>query len=464
LKTNKGFKNKKMQLRDKRVLVLGMGISGLAVSHLLKSKGARVIIGESKENGQMQEKKNKLAKEGIEVVLGPHPMELLEGKKLIVVSPGIPLDIPLLQEAGRLNIPIMGELELAFHFFRGDSLTAITGTNGKTTTTVLTGEILKGAGRNVQLAGNIGFPLSQVVEKDHRIIVTEVSSFQLETTCKFSPSISCILNITPDHLDRYSSLEEYVRAKERIFLNQKAGDFTILNKDDPRVCSLDRKTKARVVFFSQREKLKEGVLLKGQTIIRRIDRKEDIISLGEIKLSGSHNLENILASIAISSLYGVEKEAIRETLVKFKGLPHRTEYVDKIKGVTFINDSKATNVDAVSRCIDAIEQPIILIMGGRDKGADFSPLKEKINRKVKQTILVGEAREKIRTQIHRASPILEVEGMREAVRTAFENARRGDCILLSPGCASFDQFRDYKERGDTFRKEVKRIKEEIGKT
>jgi len=452
-----------MQLKGKKVLVLGMGASGMAASRLLKRKGARVTIAEKQDSEKMQQRKKELTREGMKVILGPHSMELLRGQELIIVSPGIRLDIPLLLEARQRNIPIMGELELAFRLLRGCSLVAITGTNGKTTTTVLTGKILRKAGRDVGLAGNIGFPLSEVVGKEPRIIVTEVSSFQLETACKFSPSISCILNITPDHLDRHSNFEEYVKIKEKIFLHQKEGDFAVLNKDDPVVFPLARKIKAKVIFFSQKESLKEGIFLKGEMITRRLGREEELIPLGKIKLSGSHNLENILASIAISSLYGVEKEVIREVLVEFKGLPHRTEYVDEIEGVRFINDSKATNVDAVRRCIDSIKLPIILIMGGKDKGADFSSLKEKIARRVKLAILMGEAKEKIKTQIQQACPVLKVEGMKEAVRIAFEKARRGDCVLLSPGCASFDQFRNYKERGNNFKKEVQRIREEIEK-
>jgi len=452
-----------MMIKDKKVLVLGMGTSGLSAAHLLRSKGARVTIGEKNDTKEMQDKQRKLAKEGIEVILGPHPKKLLQNQDLIVISPGIPLEIPLLQEARRENIPIIGELELAFRFLPHTSLIAITGTNGKTTTTVLTGEMLKRANKSVRIAGNIGLPLSQAVGEDNQIIVTEVSSFQLETIDKFRPFVSCILNITPDHIDRHLSFDKYIKIKSRIFLNQENDDFTILNKDDPRVFPLAKKTKGRVIFFSQKEKVRKGAFIKGERIIRRLENEEEIISTDKVLLSGSHNLENILSSIAMASLYGVEKETIRYVLRNFKGLPHRVEYVDEIEGVEFVNDSKATNVDAVGRCLDSIKRPIILIMGGRDKGADFSPLNERMKNKVRETILLGEAKKRIKAQFSSIFSILEVEGLKEAVRIAFQDARRGDCILLSPGCASFDQFRDYKERGEAFKKEVKKIREEIEK-
>jgi len=453
-----------MMVKDKKVLVLGMGISGLSAAHLLKNKGAKVIIGEKNKDKEMRDKQRRLAKEGIEVILGPHSKRLLQDKDLIVVSPGIPLEIPLLQEARRENIPIIGELELAFRFLhKHTSLIAITGTNGKTTTTTLTGEILKRVNKSVRIAGNVGLPLSRVIEENPQVIVTEVSSFQLESIKEFHPFVSCILNITPDHMDRHPDFDKYVHIKSRIFLNQGRDNFTVLNKDDPRVFPLASTTKGKVILFSQKERVKRGTFIKGGKIVRRLENEEEIIHLDEVLLPGSHNLENILSSIAIASLYGTEKEVIRHTLKNFKGLPHRVEYVDEIEGIEFVNDSKATNVDAVRRCLDSISRPIILIMGGRDKGADFSPLRERIKDKVREIILLGESRKKIKTQLSSISSISEVEGLKEAVRMAFRDAKKGDCILLSPGCASFDQFRDYRERGEVFKKEVKKIKEEIEK-
>jgi len=447
----------KMLLKGKKVLVLGMGVSGIAAAHLLREKGARVSIGEIEDSEAKQAEAKNLIQQGIEVVLGPHPLSLLEGKELMVISPGISLTIPLLQKAHLMGIPIMGELELAFRFLEDKSLVAITGTNGKTTTTLLTGRILEKAGKNVRIAGNVGVPLTKVAREDSEIIVAEVSTFQLETIDKFSPYVSCLLNITPDHLDRHLNLENYIDLKSRIFLNQQKEDFTVLNKDDTRVYSLASKTKAQVIFVSQKDDLKKGVFLKGARIKRRFDREEEIISYDEITFAGSHNLENILSSIAIASLYGIEGEIIREVLMEFKGLPHRTEWVGEVGGVEFINDSKATNEDAVRSSLESRRKETILIMGGKDKGANFSSLKKIIGKKVKKLILLGEAKKNIRTQLLNLCPMEEAEDMKQAVRQAFKNAQKGDCILLSPGCASFDQFKNYKERGEIFKREVRRL-------
>jgi len=450
-----------MVLKGKRVLVLGMGVSGIAVAHLLRDKGALVTVGEIEDSKEKRDQAKRLNQKGIEVVLGFHPSSLLEEKELIVPSPGISLSVPLLQKARQKGIPILGELEIAFRFLKGKSLAAITGTNGKTTTTVLTGEILKKADRNVKVAGNVGVPLAEAVKENSEIIVTEVSTFQLETMDKFSPYISCLLNITPDHLNRHLSLENYADLKSRIFLNQKKEDFTVLNKDDPRVYSFASKTKAQVIFVSKGNDLKKGVFLEDTCIKRRFDREEEIISCDEITFPGYHNLENILSSIAIASLYGVKVEIIREALVEFKGLPHRTEWVGEIKGVEFVNDSKATNEDAVRSCLESRKKETVLIMGGKDKGANFSSLKKVVRGKVKKLILLGEAKRSIKAQLLNLCPIEEVEDMRQAVRQAFRDARKGDCILLSPGCTSFDQFKNYKERGEVFKREVRRLEKEI---
>jgi len=452
-----------MILKNKRVLVLGMGVSGIGAAHLLNEKGAKVTIGEIKREKEKRAKANILSREGIKVILGPHPLNLLRNQELIVVSPGIPLDIPLLQKAQKTNIPIIGELELSFRFMKDTSLIAITGTNGKTTTTLLVGQILKKAYKNVQTAGNIGIPLSNVVREKEQIVVVEVSSFQLETVDSFSPKVSCILNITPDHLDRHLNLKKYIELKSRIFLNQKKEDFTVLNRDDFNLYLLSRKVKSKIIFFSQKEELREGVFLKKNRIIRRFDGEEEIINRDEISLPGPHNLENILCAIAVSSIYNIEKEIIREVLIHFKGLPHREEYVDEVKGVRFINDSKATNEDAVKKCLQSLKNPVILIMGGKDKGADFSSIKDEVKKGVKKIFSIGEAKEKIRNQLGGACPIFMVDNLKEAVKEAFKEAAEGDYILLSPGCASFDQFENYKQRGDMFKREVRRLKEKIEK-
>ncbi|TKJ46098.1 UDP-N-acetylmuramoyl-L-alanine--D-glutamate ligase [Candidatus Aerophobetes bacterium Ae_b3b] len=446
-----------MMLKGKKVLVLGMGISGMGATRLLKDKGAKVTINELEDSKEMRARAREFERNGIKVILGSHPLEILPGHQLIVLSPGIPLDIPLLRQAEKLHIPIMGELELAYRFLPDRSLIAITGTNGKTTTTVLTEKILKKAYKDVQIAGNIGIPLSEVVRRPGKIIVTEVSSFQLETIKKFSPFISCILNISPDHLDRHPDLEQYIWLKSRILTNQESDGYTILNRDDPRVYPLRRKTRAEVIFFSQKERLERGVFLKGPHIMRKFEGEEVVVSRDEISFTGSHNLENILSAIAIASLYRLEREAVREALLEFKGLPHRCEPVARIRGVDFINDSKATNEGAVKSCLESIAQPIILIMGGKDKGANFFYLRNAIKERVKRVILLGEAKRVIKAQLNTICLLSEVENMRDAVREAFNKAQKGDCVLLSPACASFDQFKNYEERGKVFKEEVRKL-------
>lgn len=446
-----------MMLKGKKVLVLGMGISGMGATRLLKDKGAKVTINELEDSKEMRARAREFERNGIKVILGSHPLEILPGHQLIVLSPGIPLDIPLLRQAEKLHIPIMGELELAYRFLPDRSLIAITGTNGKTTTTVLTEKILKKAYKDVQIAGNIGIPLSEVVRRPGKIIVTEVSSFQLETIKKFSPFISCILNISPDHLDRHPDLEQYIWLKSRILTNQESDGYTILNRDDPRVYPLRRKTRAEVIFFSQKERLERGVFLKGPHIMRKFEGEEVVVSRDEISFTGSHNLENILSAIAIASLYRLEREAVREALLEFKGLPHRCEPVARIRGVDFINDSKATNEGAVKSCLESIAQPIILIMGGKDKVANFFYLRNAIKERVKRVILLGEAKRVIKAQLNTICLLSEVENMRDAVREAFNKAQKGDCVLLSPACASFDQFKNYEERGKVFKEEVRKL-------
>ncbi|MFQ6067658.1 MAG: UDP-N-acetylmuramoyl-L-alanine--D-glutamate ligase [bacterium] len=448
---------KTMILKGKKVLVLGMGISGMGAARLLKEAGARVTVNELEDSQEMRARAEEFEKNGIKVILGSHPFEILHGQELIILSPGISLQLPVVHEAQKLHIPIMGELELASRFLTDRSLIAITGTNGKTTTTILIEKILKKAHKDVKIAGNIGVPLSEVVRGTGKIIVTEVSSFQLETIERFSPFISCILNISPDHLDRHRDLGHYIWLKSRILINQKSDGFTILNRDDPHVYPLRRKTRAEPVFFSQKEPLEKGVFLRGTHIIRKFKAEEVVVSTHEVGFAGSHNLENILSAIAIASLCRVETEAVRETLLEFKGLPHRCEAVARIRGVDFINDSKATNEEAVKSCLESIAQPIILIMGGKHKGANFFALKNVIKKKVKRLILLGEAKTIIKTQLDTICPLLEVENMRVAVREAFNGAQKGDCVLLSPACTSFDQFKNYEERGKVFKEEVRKL-------
>jgi len=443
-------------------LVIGMGESGREAAILLKERGAKVVVGEIKSDFEMGKEAEKLRKNGIQVVLGPHPLSLLKDKGIVVVSPGVPLKIPLIQKARQKDIPVIGELELAYRYLRNQTVIAITGTNGKSTTVMLTAEILSRAGFKVKVAGNIGIPLSQIAREPSPIIVVEVSSFQLELIEQFSPHIFSLLNISPDHLDRHCSFDRYIEVKSNLLRKLKADDFAILNRDDKIIYPLAKKTKAKVIFFSEREKLKEGVFLEGNKIVVNIEDRF-VIPIDNLSLTHFHSWENVLCSIAISAVCKVKEEAIRQALLNFKALAHRQEQVGEVGGVNFIDDSKATNVGAVLKCLDLFEKPIILILGGKDKGGDFFKLKMKIKKKVKLIILYGEAKEKIKEQLSGFKNLIEVDSVRKAVRISFKMAKKGDSVLLSPGCSSFDQFKNYRERGNVFKEEVKKLKEEVGK-
>ncbi|NQS88964.1 UDP-N-acetylmuramoyl-L-alanine--D-glutamate ligase [Patescibacteria group bacterium] len=446
----------------KSALVIGMGESGKEAALLLKKKGAKVVVGEIKNDDKMEKEAEKLRKKGIQVVLGPHFPNLLKDKEIVVVSPGVSLRIPLIQEAHQNGIPVIGELELASRYLSGQDIIAITGTNGKSTTVMLSAEILSRAGFEVKVAGNIGIPLSRVVRKPSPIIVMEVSSFQLETVEQFSPHIFSLLNITPDHLNRHCNFNRYVEVKSNLLKKLKAGDFAILNRDDEIIFPLAKKTKAKVIFFSERKKLKEGVFLEGDKIVACLKDKF-VIPTDNISLTNFHSWENVLCSVAISAVYKIKEEVIRQALASFRSLAHRQEWAGEIEGIDFIDDSKATNVGAVLKCLDLVKKPGILIMGGRDKGGDFSKLKQMIKKKVKLILLLGEAKPKIKEQLLSVKNLVEVDSIEEAVRIGFKMAKKGDCVLLSPGCSSFDQFKSYKERGNVFKEEVKKFKEKVEK-
>lgn len=444
-----------MELKGKKVLVVGMGRAGLAAAKLLKDRGARVTINDRKGKEELREAFKELEGRGIRIETGGHPLELLEDMELIVVSPGVSPNIPLLERAKERKIPIIDELELASSFLK-IPIIAVTGTNGKTTTTTLIGEILKEEGKRVAVAGNIGHPLSSCIGEDYELIVSEVSSFQLERIKTFHPLISIMLNIAPDHLDRYQDMDEYIEAKKRIFMNQRKDDFAILNRDDPHCRTLS--TEAKKIFFSQ-EELEEGVYLKeGKVMARLSGRLQKIICSEEIGIKGLHNLENVLAVTAACLILRVKVESIRKVLKEFKGIPHRMEFVREIEGVRFVNDSKATNVSAVMKSLASFKEPIILIAGGRDKGLDYSPLRPLVEERVKVLILLGEAKEKIARALSPYKRIKTTEDMKEAVAMAFELAKEGDCVLLSPACSSYDMFRDFEERGEVFKEAVRRLK------
>lgn len=453
-------------MHHQSVLILGLGRSGREVALLLREKGAEVAVAEIEEKSSIIRRKRELESKGIKVFIGPYGESLLKNKTLVVLSPGIRLDLPIIKRARFLGIPVVSELEVATRFIPRENLIAITGTNGKTTTSFLTYKILKKSGINVKLGGNIGIPLSRLVRtspsKDTSYkVVTEVSSFQLESTNDFSPHIYAILNVTPDHLDRHLSMRKYLHIKSIPLAKMMPDDVVILNYDQNQVARLSKLTKARVVFFSQHQRLKNGLFIDDKSLVANIGKHSTCIYLGDLELKKFHSLDNLLCAVGIALLEEVDVKIIHQTLTEYKPLPHRQQLVAKIAGVKFINDSKATNEAAVEASIKLFDSPVILIMGGRDKGGDFSFLRKYFPGKLRGVVLIGEAKDKIKRQLGEMVPLRECENLREAVRVSFSWSKKGDSVILSPGCSSFDEFTSYRQRGNVFRKEVKKLKEEI---
>ena len=454
--------------RDKRVTVLGLARSGEAAANLLSSLGAHVLVSDLKSEEELKNEITRLASAHpqIRFHLGGHPDEIIKDTELVVKSPGAPMDIPVLRSAREKGIPVIGEVELAYRVCRAPII-AITGTKGKSTTSTLLGQILRSRNGNTIVAGNIGKPITRYVldltESD--LLVLEVSSFQLEATVDFAPEVSVILNIQRDHFDRHRSIEDYAAAKYRIFANQTEDEYTVLNADDPMVMACSSRTQARVILFSSRRLLDEGVCVQdGEIIVKCDGSKTVILRSDELRIPGRHNLENALAAVAVSFIYGVELEIIREELRNFSGLEHALEFVNEARGVEFINDSKSTNVIALKAALESLSSPAILIMGGRDKGNDYDPLKSLAQEKVRQMVLIGESAEKIQNSIGCYTTTHKAITMEDAVNLAYSLAKRGDTVLLSPACASFDMFRDYAHRGTVFKEAVEKIAEvESGK-
>jgi UDP-N-acetylmuramoylalanine--D-glutamate ligase len=445
---------------NKNVIVIGLARSGVGAANLLCELGVHVQIRDSKPASELTDFIKKL-NPSVTVETGAHyKVPLLKETALVVISPGVPLHNSLVQEARFRGIEVIGELELAFSIADAPFI-AITGTNGKTTTTALTNHLLKQAGLKTLLCGNIGNSVCDELVKNSLaqgmdFIVAEVSSFQLETIKDFHPHIAAILNITPDHLDRHGSMKDYIDAKARIFLNQKPEDYLILNGKAPEVSSLAQRASARTLFFGNRNS-GFGTYLENKWITYAFPQHSGkLLPVSEIPLSGEHNWENIMASSAIALAVGLSKDIIRESIKSFKGLPHRLELVDTLRGISFYNDSKATNIDAVVRALENFTS-VILLMGGKDKAGDFSVLKHLIKERVKLLVLFGESRSKIAHVLGSETRTIRVDNFRDAVVTAYNNAISGDIVLLCPGCASFDMFRDYNERGERFRKIVSDI-------
>jgi UDP-N-acetylmuramoylalanine--D-glutamate ligase len=447
-----------MDLRGKRVLVVGMARTGIATAKFLRGRGSVVTTTEAKPEGEMREAIQELKGMGLSTEWGGHQTETFLEQDLIVVSPGVDLNMDPVQKAIRHGVRVISEIELAYHFIHVPIL-AITGTNGKTTTTVLLGEMLKEDGRRVGVGGNVGEPLILFADGGDRweVLVAEISSFQLEAIEDFRPRISVLLNITEDHLDRYSSYAEYIEAKVRIFANQNSGDQAILNKDDPTVMQSREKVKAKKVMFSMRERPEEGAFSDGQTISLRLGGKGEEYSLARAPLKGVHNVENMMAALTAARIFGCSRKAAQDVLDRFKGLEHRLEFVREVGGVRFYNDSKGTNVGSVVKSLQSFSDPVILIAGGKDKNGDLSPLKELVQKQVKHMILLGEAKERINHDLGGLTDTVMAKTMEEAVFLARQKAKGGEVVLLSPGCSSFDMFKDYKERGKVFKEAVRRL-------
>lgn len=448
-----------MDINGKKVLVFGAGISGEAAAGLLVSQGADVVLYDGNTKLNASEISGRVP-DGVKVILGEFPEELLDDIALTVMSPGVPTDLPVVDKMRGRNIPIWGEIELAYVSGKGDVL-AITGTNGKTTTTALLGEIMKNWKESVFVVGNIGNPYTSVVSgtTDESVIVAEMSSFQLETVHSFRPRVSAILNITPDHLNRHHTMEAYIAAKERIAENQTSEDFCVLNYEDDVLREFGEKLDAQVLYFSSRRKLNRGVYLDGTTIVCEIDEKIPVCDVSELQILGTHNYENAMAAVAMAYAYGTPLDVIRKTLKEFAGVEHRIEYVAEKNGVAYYNDSKGTNPDAAIRGIQAMNRPTVLIGGGYDKDSAYDEWIDAFDGKVKKLVLLGATREKIAetARKHGFTDIVMADTFEEAFEKCVEYARPGDAVLLSPACASWGMFKNYEERGDKFKELVNQL-------
>lgn len=456
-----------MEIEGKNVLVFGSGISGEAASRLLLRKGAEVVLYDGNDSLDAEKiLRDITCAEGqkARVILGKlteqQEDEMLDGLSLVVMSPGVPTDLPIVEKMRAKGIPIWGEIELAYVFGRGDVL-AITGTNGKTTTTALLGEIMKNYKESVFVVGNIGTPYTDVAlqTEDSSVVVAEISSFQLETVHTFRPKVSAILNITPDHLNRHHTMEAYIEAKECIAANQTEEDFCVLNYEDEVTRAFGEKVKADVLYFSSAHKLKRGVYLDGTKIVCDIDERIEICDISELRILGTHNHENAMAATAMAYAYGVPADIIRSTLKSFQGVEHRIEFVAEKGGVAYYNDSKGTNPDAAIRGIRAMNRPTVLIGGGYDKDSEYDEWIEAFDGKVKKFVLIGATREKIAetARRHGFQDIVLADTFEEAFALCVESAQPGDAVLLSPACASWGMFKNYEERGDKFKELVNRL-------
>ena len=451
-----------LDLKGKKVLVVGLGKSGLAAALFLRRRGALVTVSDTRSAEALSKEIPTLLEEGVMVEAGGHGLLTFRRQDLIVVSPGVPLDTPELVQVKSFGLPVIGELELAARFLKGRTI-AVTGSNGKTTTTTLLGEILAAGGLPTLVGGNIGLPVVALIDQstDESWSVIEVSSFQLETTDEFHPTIAVILNITPDHLDRHGSFENYCAAKERVFARQTAEDWLVLTADNAPCVAAASRAAARVYWFSAEHPVSQGAWLEQGFVVYRSAGDaaiEKIMPLSGIPLKGAHNNENVLAAVVAARLAEVPAEAIRGAVEKFHAVEHRLEYVATRNGVKFYNDSKATNVDATAKAVTAFPSGIHLILGGKDKGSPYTVLAPLLRERVRAVYTIGAAAAKIESQLRGVVPILSCKTLAEAVASAASAARSGDVVLLAPACSSYDQFENYEQRGRVFKQLVQELR------
>ena len=449
-----------MELAEKRILVVGMARSGIAAAELLHMHGATPLLNDRKKEEAFGKDLDSLRKPGCEFRLGEDPVALLKEADGLVISPGVPIDAPVVKAAKEMKMSLVGELELAFQNLTGDVL-AISGTNGKTTTTTLMGKIFENAGRTTHVAGNIGYPLSAVAQTARKqdVTVIEVSSFQLESIETFHPHVAALLNITEDHLNRHGTMEEYIRLKARMFENQTEEDCAVLNMDDPTLVKMVPSIRAQVAFFSRTQPVENGAFVEnGKIVWQWHGARRVICDVDQILIPGPHNLENALAATAMACFAGVPAPVIRHTLMNFTGVEHRIEKVRVLNGVTYINDSKGTNVDSTIKAVQSMKAPTVILLGGYDKHTDFMPLCREIVASpwISHAVVMGETSRQIREQLEEAgyTAITRAYSMEDAVTKARELSVSGGNVLLSPACASFDMFRDYEQRGDVFKQIV----------
>ena len=452
-----------MEVAGKKVLIIGAARSGIACARFLAQRGAVVALNDRKPVEEWPTEAIALKSEGVGLMPGDVPMWLLDQVELVVMSPGVPSKVIPARYADRAGAEVIGEVELASRYLRG-RIVGITGSNGKTTTTTLIGEILKDAGLSVQVGGNIGTPLISMVESssDDGWTVVELSSFQLETIAGFHPTVALCLNVTPNHMDRYETLMDYAAAKHRIFRNQAAGDVAILNADDEIVSSWTRGLRAHVTLFSVRRELEEGLFLRnGREMVSRTASGERVLMMrDEMQLRGLHNVENVLAALAAGLACGAAPDSMRETVKRFKPVEHRLEFVEEIGGVKFYNDSKATSVDATLKALEAFAEDagkVVLILGGLGKQAPYAPLAPLIHARVRRLILIGADADTIERELKDDAVMERAADMNDAVRRAHEASEMGDVVLLAPACASFDMFKSFEHRGQVFKEAVREI-------